>query len=307
MQNIPSSSTYAKIIKECFVAPLRWLFVGADSASLEDRIDTLLTKDPNKLKVYTDGYDGHCLRAYSYFGDYMPDIVNTVESINSIKHAYPDFRQDSKAPTFALTYQGTWITLMKNCGFTEETSKGIESSYHQMYSASDEWKAEKIHKASTNGYATVAFGLRVRTPLLAQVILGNNKTPFEAEAEGRTVGNAFGQSYGLMNSRSCNEVNAAIRASKYRLDIRSCSQIHDAGYWLCRDNLETIKFLNDAVSKAFSWQELPEIMHDEVTLSGELDIFYPHWGAATTLPNFISKQEIKDICIKENTKRKNKK
>ncbi len=22
----------------------------------------------------TDGYDGHCLRAYSYFGDKMPDI-----------------------------------------------------------------------------------------------------------------------------------------------------------------------------------------------------------------------------------------
>jgi len=52
MQNIPSSSTYAKIIKECFIAPVGWVFVGADSASLEDRIDTLLTKDPNKLKIY---------------------------------------------------------------------------------------------------------------------------------------------------------------------------------------------------------------------------------------------------------------
>ena len=32
------------------------------------------TKDPNKLKVYTDGYDGHCLRATAYFGESMPDI-----------------------------------------------------------------------------------------------------------------------------------------------------------------------------------------------------------------------------------------
>ena len=64
----------------------------------------MLTKDPNKLKVYTDGYDGHCLRAYSYFGHKMTGIDPTsVESINSIEAKYPDERQDSKAPTFLLT------------------------------------------------------------------------------------------------------------------------------------------------------------------------------------------------------------
>ena len=51
----------------------------------------------------TQGYDGHCLRAYSYFGNQMPDIINTVESINSIKHKYEGLRGDSKAPTFLLT------------------------------------------------------------------------------------------------------------------------------------------------------------------------------------------------------------
>ena len=51
----------------------------------------------------TDGYDGHCLRAYSYFGTQMPDIINTVDSINSIKKKYPNLRSDSKAPTFLLT------------------------------------------------------------------------------------------------------------------------------------------------------------------------------------------------------------
>lgn len=47
---------------------------GIDFASLEDRIDALKTKDTNKLKVYIDGYDGHSLRAYAYFGNQMPDI-----------------------------------------------------------------------------------------------------------------------------------------------------------------------------------------------------------------------------------------
>lgn len=48
--------------------------VGLDFASLEDKISALTTKDENKLKVYTDKYDGHSLRAFSYFADQMPDI-----------------------------------------------------------------------------------------------------------------------------------------------------------------------------------------------------------------------------------------
>ncbi len=49
----------------------------------------------------TDGYDGHSLRAYAYFGDQMPDIdPNSVESINSISKKEGALRQQSKAPTF---------------------------------------------------------------------------------------------------------------------------------------------------------------------------------------------------------------
>lgn len=93
LQNLPAGAEgektakgrYGKWIKSCFQAPPGWLFMGLDFASLEDRISALTTKDPNKLKVYTDGYDGHCLRAYAYFGDQMPDIDPTsVASINSI-------------------------------------------------------------------------------------------------------------------------------------------------------------------------------------------------------------------------------
>ena len=52
----------------------------------------------------TAGYDGHCLRAYSYFKERMPDIdPSSVNSINSIKSRYKEARQESKAPTFALT------------------------------------------------------------------------------------------------------------------------------------------------------------------------------------------------------------
>lgn len=80
LQNIPAGSVYGDLIKTCFTAPSGWLFCGADFASLEDRINALLTKDPNKIRVYTDGFDGHSLRAYAYFKEQMPNIRLAEES-----------------------------------------------------------------------------------------------------------------------------------------------------------------------------------------------------------------------------------
>src|SRR5699024_276600 len=75
LQQLPATGTkYAKLIKKCFKAPTGWLFCGLDFASLEDRISALTTKDPNKLAVYIHGYDGHCLRAYSYWDYKMPNV-----------------------------------------------------------------------------------------------------------------------------------------------------------------------------------------------------------------------------------------
>lgn len=75
LQTIPATgSKYAKLIKQCFQAPKGWVMIGLDFDSLEDRISALTTKDTNKLKVYLDGFDGHCLRAHAYFSERMPDI-----------------------------------------------------------------------------------------------------------------------------------------------------------------------------------------------------------------------------------------
>lgn len=286
LQNIPSTGTkYAKLIKECFGAPEGWLFVGLDFASLEDRISALTTKDPNKLKVYTDGYDGHSLRAFAYFGDEMPDIEDTVESINSIQSKYKHLRQDSKAPTFALTYQGMWKTLVKNCGFTPEKAKQIEARYHELYTVSDQWVADRIQEAAQCGYVTVAFGLRLRTPLLAQTVLGTRSTPYEAAAEGRTAGNALGQSYGLLNTRAGADFMQQVRESKWAHEIRPCAHIHDAQYYLVRNDADLLAWVNERLVKAVQWQELPEIQHDEVKLGGELSIFYPTWASELTIPN----------------------
>lgn len=297
LQNIPANSIYGKLIKKCFVAPRGWLFCGADFNSLEDYISALTTRDPNKLKVYEQGFDGHCLRAAFYYNDELPHIdVNDAKSVNSIKKTHPELRQASKTPTFALTYQGTYHTLMVNEGWDKEKAQQIEAKYHELYAVSDAYIAKRLEQATKDGFVTVAFGLRVRTPLLAQVVWGGPKMPYEASAEGRTAGNAMGQSYGLLNNRAAVEFFQKVWASPYRLDIKPVALIHDAIYILVRDRVDIVEWANRELITSMQWQELPEIQHQTVKLGAALDIFWPSWANATTLPNNADQAKIIEIC-----------
>jgi DNA polymerase-1 len=300
MQNLPAGSKpWGKEVKQCFKAPPGWLFAGLDFSSLEDRISALLTKDPNKIKVYTDGFDGHSYRAYSYFGDQMTGIIaEDVDSINSIAKLYPDLRQESKTPTFLLTYGGTHHGIMDQCGWDIVKAKMVEDSYHELYRVSDEWVAAQIEEATNVGYVTCAFGLRVRTPLLKQVIMGNSKTPYEAKAEGRTAGNALGQSYGLLNSRAGTEFMRKVRKSPHRLDIRPGAHIHDAQYFMIREDWAVLLYTNEHLVKAVEWQDDPAIAHDEVKLGGELSIFFPTWANEMGVPNGATQYTIATLADK---------
>ena len=243
------------------------------------------------------GFDGHSLRAFAYFKEQMPDIEETVASINSIADKYKHLRQDSKAPTFALTYQGTWMTLVKNLGWSEEKAKGVEANYHKLYEVSTQWVKAKIAEAAKKGYAEAAFGLRIRTPLLHQSLMGTSITPREAEAEARTLGNAIsGQSYGQLTNRAAVEFMQKVWNSKYRLDILPVAMIHDAIYLLIRDNAEVVEWANRELTKAMSWQELPEIQHPDVHIGAEMDIFYKGWHQPITLPNSATAEEILQIA-----------
>lgn len=305
MQNLPSTGTkYAKMIKLCFAPPFsgEWLLVGADYFSLEDRISALQTKDPNKLSVYTDGYDGHCLRAYSYFRDRMADITAEIEAephrrveiVNTIAARYPKLRQLSKGPTFALTYGGTWRTLVKNFGLTVQEAKQIEERYHELYVVSDQWVQRQMDAARDCGYVTLAFGLRLRTPVLARTLKHERTLPYEAKKEAKTAGNALGQGYGLLNTHSANLFMERVwNHPEYRYDVLPCAQIHDSQYYLVRNRLGTLKWVNDNLIECMEWNELPEIQHDEVGLGAELEVYYPTWANPISIPNRASLSVIK--------------
>lgn len=219
--------------------------------------------------------------------------------VNRVAKEFPVLRSKSKTSTFALQYAGTPITLVKNSGFSQEEANQIYTNYHIAYKESAAYTEARKAQAAKDGFISVAFGLRVRLPLLNQVIWDSIKLPREAEAEARTAGNAISQSYGLLNSRAMNVFMDKVRSSKYRYDILPVAQIHDAGYYLIRDDAEVVAFANQGITEAMSWQELPEIKHDEVKLFANLDLFWPDWAHPITLPEKATAEEIIQICQEE--------
>lgn len=187
---------------------------------------------------------------------------------------------------------------MANCGFTLQLAKSIEASYHNLYHVSDKWVADKLEQACKDGYVTLAFGLRLRTPLLKQVVLGTSKTPYEAAAESRTAGNALGQSYCMLNSRAGSEFLDKVRKGPYRLDIKPCSQIHDAGYFLIKDNMEVLLYTNKHMVEAVSWQEDPAIQNEYIKMSGELSVFFPNWKEEMTIPKDATIADVQKAITK---------
>ena len=293
LANMPSNSRFGKLVKSCFQAPKGWVFVGSDYGQLEDRIVAILSDDPNKKLPFLTGVDGHCLNAYGYFKDQMEGI--TEDNLNDIKNKYPDLRQDSKAPTFALNYFGTYITLMNNCGFSEVKAKAIEAGHKKLYHVLHSWSADNKTLMIKQGYIECAFGLKVRTPLLAKSMLGDSSMLLEAEFRG--ANNAVTQSWGLLTTRAGTEYKARLDVSTERHNVVNINFIHDAMYGLVRANVKSIKWVNKHMIECMQWQEHPAIQSDEIKLTAELDVGLG-WDKMYTLKNDASDQDIQDLLDK---------
>lgn len=253
------------------------------------------------------GFDGHSFRTYHFWPHKFPHInPDDPISVNTIQKDYDADRSRSKPVHFAMQYQGTWATLMKNCGFSEKESKDIEANYQFLYKKSFDWVHARTKEASEKGYATAAFGLRIRCPLLGKTIIGTRVTLNQAAAEARTLGNAIsGQSYGLLNGRASVELMRKVRNHpEMRGKIKQCAHIHDAQYFYVKDDLSAIEWLNTELPKAMRWQDLPELRHDRITLPAELDIFYPTWADNFQLENDMTQDEIAEVCRVEAQKRR---
>ncbi len=214
--------------------------------------------------------------------------------VNSIADKYPLLRQSSKPNTFALQYGGTWYTLHVRGGLSKELAKQVEKAFLELYAVSVEWAQSNVEFMEKHGYIECAFGLKLRTPIISQCILGNSKTPYEATKEARSANNAVTQSWGMLLNRAMNATNIRIEEAGYGLRILPCNMIHDAGYFLVEDNPKSIQFLNDVLIQEMSWNDDDLIRSTDVPMSASLEIG-KSWDKLTKLPNNATLEEINEL------------
>lgn len=304
LQNLPSKGDLGKIFKSIITAPKGKIMGASDYASLEERVNTILTKDPNKRKIYIDGYDGHSYRAYYYFPDQLKHITEKLANatasehkaiINSIKETDGNLRDDSKPATFLLQYLGTAYGLRLNCGFTADKALAIERNYHDLYKISDDWLQAKLGEAADKGYAEVAFGLRVHCTAISKSILNSKYTPKIVQKHIRTIGNAIGgQSYGQITVDAGMKFLERVYAQGLEHRVQLSMTIHDALYPIWDDCPELTKWVNDNLIECMEdLSELPELKGD-IPIISDLEYFSPSWAKCKPLPKFGSLEQIKE-------------
>jgi DNA polymerase-1 len=145
-----------------------------------------------------------------------------------------------------------------------------------------------------HGYEECAFGLKLKTPIISKCVLGNSKTPYEADKEARSANNAITQSWGMLLNRAMNATNKRIEEAGYGTDILPCNMIHDAGYFLIKHHPKYIKFLNDVLIEEMEWNDDDAIRSKDVPMKASLEIG-KSWDTLAPLNNNATIEEIKNV------------
>jgi DNA polymerase-1 len=213
--------------------------------------------------------------------------------INNIKEEKGKVRQMAKSPFFALNYKGTYRTLMKNLGFTEKKAKFIEKSHKELYKVYYSHVDNRLNKAKTDGYVTLAFGLRLRTPLLTD----KDAPEYKKEQENRSAGNAMFQSYGLITLRSFARFMERVWNHKeYYYQILPVVTIYDSIYLDVPNDIDCLHWVNENLIECMkSMDGCEELEHPKIALGADLEVLFPSWAHKYSIPNKASKEEILDI------------
>ena len=212
-----------------------------------------VTKDPNKIRIFTEGIDGHSLAACYYFKEELKrrniEIdLNDPDSINSIKTLAPDLRQQGKAVTFGANYGSTEYAVSRSLKISKEEARQVLDNYWKLYAKTKEYWSKVENEILEKGYVKGAFGLKARADL------SNIFDKAKYSSTLRSVVNMTIQSFALLLYRTVFELQDRIEKMGYQNDIRIYNTVYDAIYIYVRPEPELVKWLNDNLIEIMTWE-----------------------------------------------------
>ena len=295
MLNSPSTgSIYAKPIKRCFKAEKGKIFCMTDLSSLEDRVMANLSKDKNKLALFTEELDGHCLNSYYYFKEEVEkelprnenetlfDYIRRYKKATETNPILKTIRQKGKKVTFALSYGAYPSTVAKNLKSSEEYGKIIFDRYHnELYKDITQMRETILNKALKYGNIHLGLGCYIHT---------NN-----AHEDIRTLNNAVCQFWSIITLLTIEKMYTLIDENKLTNDIEIVSSIYDSIYFHVTKDPSIIHWLNCTLIPIITKDYLKDII---VHNKAEMEIGY-NWADTVSIPNnasiLVIKQAIKTL------------
>lgn len=205
-----------------------------------------LSKDPNKLAIFTDGLDGHCMNALGYFreqvAEHMPltgDTVNDVKKFFDLQEAghkeLKAIRQNSKPATFGLSYGAFPKKVAATLKVPIEEATEIFNRYHNvLYPGVTRFRENYVlPTAHANGQLHLGLGCYLKSD--------------NPDRDIRTLANGTCQFWSIITAITINRMHQLSDAKGLSNDIKCISTIYDSIYYEVTDDLDILKWLNDNI------------------------------------------------------------
>jgi len=101
----------------------------------------------------------------------------------------------------------------------------------------------------------------------------------------------------MLLNRAMIATNRHIEEAGYGEHILPINMIHDAGYFLVKDDPIYVQFLNTVLIEEMRWQADPLIASEDVTMEAEAE-FGKSWDKLYPLKNKATISEINDVLTK---------
>jgi DNA polymerase I-like protein with 3'-5' exonuclease and polymerase domains len=247
LQNIPSSGTYGKLIRNLFIAPEGYKLVVADYSQIEPRIIASFSNDPIMMDNYLNG----------------KDIYTTIGDTVGLD------RKAGKVLVLAMSYGVGPDKIASSLGLTVDAAKKLLNDFTERFHDIAKYKAKVIRLASQrtpSPYVETMFGRRRYIPDLK-----NSDKGLRSRAERQAFNTMIqGSAADLMKL-------AIVRAHSCFVDepgVDVVLTVHDELVTVAREDLaeETA----EAIRESMEGIKLPEIT---VPLIAEVKIV-DKWGEA---------------------------
>jgi len=145
MQNIPLEGTWAKRLRESFVARKGFKLVGMDYSQMELRIMADISGDELLIKDFVNGLDIHSTTAARVLGKDIKDIEKRERSLG-------------KTVNFGMIFGQTSFGLASLLGVDRDTARKYINAYFDHYKGVEEYMRKTEQEAYERGYVQTMFG-----------------------------------------------------------------------------------------------------------------------------------------------------